>query len=195
MTTTSTPITPELLRALGVRADRAAAWAPALAAAAPLADITTPKRVAAWLAQLMHESRELIYSSEIWGPTQTQLGYDGRRDLGNTRPGDGRRYLGRGPIQVTGRANYARCRDDLRAAGIPGVPDFEAIPEALSLPEWGARAAAIWWQRNGVNPYADRGAIDDVSSIVNRGSPGKVANGADDRRRIYQQACRVMGVS
>lgn len=192
--TATTTITPDLLRALGVRSDRASAWAPALAGAAALADITTPRRVAAWLAQLMHESRELIYTTEVWGPTPTQVRYDGRRDLGNTQPGDGRRYLGRGPLQVTGRANYRRCRDNMRAAGVPGVPDFEAHPDELGLPEWGARAAAIWWRDNGVNQYADRGAIDDVSSIVNRGRPGMIANGADDRRRIYGLACRALGL-
>ena len=201
MTTSTLPtsvkiITPELLQRLGVSAQRAAAWAPALAAAAPLADITTPLRVAAWLAQIVHESGALAFVREAWNPAQVpaQARYEGRKDLGNIYPGDGRKFLGRGPLQVTGRANYARCRDDLRSLGMRDCPDLEEHPEMLELPALGAAAAAAWWRRNRVNVVADRGDIDNVSSIVNRGRPGLVAMHQQQRRDLYAIACRSLGI-
>lgn len=59
-----------------------------------------------FLAQCMHESGYLKYTKEIWGPTAQQLKYEGRKDLGNSQPGDGKLFMGRGPIQTTGRSNY-----------------------------------------------------------------------------------------
>jgi putative chitinase len=67
-------------------------------------EVTTPLRQAAFLAQLAHESGQFRFMEEIWGPTPAQRRYEGRRDLGNIQPGDGFRYKGRGPIQITGRA-------------------------------------------------------------------------------------------
>ncbi|MGR6534281.1 glycoside hydrolase family 19 protein, partial [Brevundimonas sp. RM1] len=65
-------------------------------------------RLAHFMGQCGHESGGFRFMEEIWGPTQAQRGYEGRADLGNTQSGDGRRYQGRGPIQLTGRANYRR---------------------------------------------------------------------------------------
>ena len=62
--------------------------------------------LAQFLAQVMHESGGLRYVREIWGPTKAQARYEGRKDLGNTQPGDGKRFMGRDVIQVTGRANH-----------------------------------------------------------------------------------------
>src|SRR5438552_406834 len=84
--------------------------------------INTFLREAAFLAQIAHESAELRFMEEIWGPTPAQRGYEGRADLGNTQPGDGKRFKGRGPIQLTGRANYRSYGQRL------GV-DLESHPE------------------------------------------------------------------
>jgi predicted chitinase len=74
--------------------------------------IDAPPRAAAFLAQLAHESGQLRFMEEIWGPTGQQLRYEPASSLatslGNTQAGDGKRFKGRGPIQITGRANYQR---------------------------------------------------------------------------------------
>lgn len=147
-----------------------------------------PARLAAFLAQLAHESGSLRYLVELWGPTPAQRRYEGRRDLGNVVPGDGYRFRGRGWLQVTGRANYAATRDRLRQLYGITVPDFEAEPEALGTSLWGSRASAEWWFRHGLNALADASEFDDISSVINTGRRGRVANGADDRRARWETA-------
>lgn len=82
-----------------------AALFPHLVAAMDEAQINTPLRIAAFLAQVAHESYEFKYMTEIWGPTDAQKRYEPpstlATKLGNTQPGDGKRYMGRGPIQLT----------------------------------------------------------------------------------------------
>lgn len=97
--------------------------------------IVGSKRASAFIAQIGHESGQLRYVREIWGPTAAQRGYEGREDLGNTVPGDGRKYCGRGLIQITGRANYAKCGE---ALGL----DLISHPELLELPQHAAMSAA-----------------------------------------------------
>lgn len=65
---------------------------------------------------------------EIWGPTKQQLGYEGREDLGNTKPGDGKKYAGRGYCQITGRKNYARATK-LTGRDLVNNPDIALEPE------------------------------------------------------------------
>src|SRR4051812_46296976 len=96
----------ELMACTGcVRFDRANELLGHIVAAMSEFEINTPERQAAFLAQVGHESGGLRFMVERWGPTESQRRYEMRHDLGNTEPGDGHRYLGRGLIQLTGRAN------------------------------------------------------------------------------------------
>ena len=67
--------------------------------------LNKPHRLAHFLAQIMHESGSFKYDKEIWGPTAAQKRYEGRADLGNTQAGDGKRFMGRSAMQLTGRYN------------------------------------------------------------------------------------------
>ena len=98
-------MTPQLLQAaLGCSQEQAARFAEPLRAACALYGIDTPRRLAAFLAQVGHESGSLRFTSEVWGPTSVQSRYEGRADLGNVQPGDGRKFSGHGLIQI-GRAH------------------------------------------------------------------------------------------
>lgn len=115
-------MTPDLLRAaVGCSAALAERYAAPLTDACRVFGIDTPQRQAAFLAQVAHESGSFRYVREIWGPTAAQQRYEGRADLGNTEPGDGQRYLGRGLIQLTGRANARQARDALQGTSTLAV--------------------------------------------------------------------------
>lgn len=131
-------VTAELLvRAVGCSPTVAEVFAPHLDETCHLYSIDTPVRLAAFLAQVGHESGSLVYVREVWGPTPAQAGYEGRADLGNTEPGDGSLFRGRGLIQVTGRGNYRAVRDRMRARfGWDLIPDFVESPKALETPRW-----------------------------------------------------------
>jgi len=142
-------------------------------------------RVAAFIAQIGHESGQLRRVREIWGPTAVQLGYEGRKDLGNTQPGDGAKYRGRGLIQITGRANYAMCGE---ALGL----DLVNQPELLEQPGPACLSAAWYWASRGLNTLADAGNNKDIGSIINTGRPGRTPNGAADRDTLYAVALKVL---
>lgn len=173
-------ITPELLTdALTIPAARALIWASTLSAACRHYGITTPMQIAAFIAQVGHESSRLRYVRELWGPTPAQARYEGRLDLGNTEPGDGLRYRGRGLIQITGRANYQRCA---LALGL----DLIAQPELLETPVNAAMSAAWFWEAHCLNDLADVGDMRGITKIINGGY-----NGLDDRLAIYEKALEV----
>lgn len=142
--------------------------------------IVGPKRAAAFIAQIGHESGQLRYVREIWGPTSAQRGYEGREDLGNTVPGDGRKYCGRGLIQITGRANYAKCGEALSL-------DLISFPELLELPQHAAMSAAWFWKQNGLNDLADRDQFNTITRRINGG-----LNGLADRLALWKKACEVL---
>src|SRR5262245_5577431 len=149
-------------------------------------EINTPLRAAAFLAQLAHESGQLRFMEEIWGPTAAQKRYeppsDLARRLGNTQPGDGKRFKGRGPIQITGRANYQRYGDLL------GV-DLIRNPDLAATPQVAFQIAATFWTTNGLNELADAGNFTDITRRINGG-----LNGLEDRLRFYDIAKNVLGV-
>ena len=141
------------------------------------AAINTPARQAAFLAQLAHESLGLTAFEEF----ASGAAYEWRTDLGNTHAGDGRRYKGRGPIQLTGRANY-------RAAGKALGLDLEGNPELAATPEIGFRVATWYWSSRNLNQLADVGDFDAITYRINGGY-----NGHHDRRHYWSRAKDVLG--
>lgn len=158
---------------------RGEVFLPHLNAAMEEYGIDTPARQAAFLAQIAHESGSLRYVKEL----ATGGAYEGRKDLGNTEPGDGIRYKGRGLIQITGRHWYQRAAD---ALGI----DFVNHPELLEETENACRVSAWWWNVNNVNALADEGDIRKITRRVNGGT-----NGLAERTEYYERAKRVLGLS
>lgn len=124
--------------------------------------INTPARMAAFLAQIAVESGELRYLREIWGPTGWQLKYESHHGLGNIQPGDGKRFLGRGLIQLTGRANYAEFGEWL------DLPLLDQ-PELLEQPLHAARSAACFWQKRRCNELADSSQFKTLTARINPG--------------------------
>jgi putative chitinase len=172
-----------LARCTGARLDRAQRFLEAITAAMDEFDINTPARQAAFLAQIGHESGGLHWTTEIWGPTEAQRRYEGRRDLGNTQPGDGFRFRGRGLIQTTGRDNYRRTGEAL------GV-DLIADPDALAQPVLAARSAGWFWKDKGLNELADKGDFLAVTKRINGGY-----NGLSERQMLWADAKAALGVS
>ena len=158
-------------------AERAAEIAPHVSAAMAEADINTPERKAMFIAQLAHESGGFVYSEEI----ASGAAYEGRADLGNTQPGDGVRFKGRGYIQLTGRANYEEAG---RALGL----DLVNNPELAAEPENAARVAAWYWSSRDINDAADAGDFRQVTRLINGGY-----NGLADRQAYYARAQDAFG--
>lgn len=132
--------------------------------------IDTPLRQSHFLAQVGHESDELRHTEEI----ASGDAYEGRLDLGNTVPGDGRKFKGRGLIQLTGRANYAAYGD---AIGV-NLVDGDNYTQLATDPDLAADVACWFWQTHGLNALADQ---DDVITITRRINGG--VNGLADRQR------------
>ena len=201
--------------------DQLAAIAPALApeqrrqyvealnAAMEEFDINTPLRLAAFLAQTAHESKnfskreeELSYSAErlkvVWPARFPDLAkaqqyarnpeklanftYGNRNGNGPEASGDGWKYRGRGFIQITGRANYQACGDGL------GI-DLVEGPEKLLQPDLAFRSAAWFWSSHKLNPLADVGDIKKITRVINGGVVG-----LDERLKLYNKIKKLLGV-
>ena len=143
-------------------------------------------RTAAFVAQLAHESAEFRFMEELWGPIPAQVRYEPPSDLatrlGNTQPGDGKRFKGRGPIQITGRFNYKKYGDLL------GV-DLIGHPELAAQPEVAFSTAGLFWKTNGLNEFADGQDFVTITRRINGGT-----NGLPDRERYYARAKDVLAV-
>jgi predicted chitinase len=152
---------------------RAAALWPYFLDALAYSDVSTCKRIAAFVAQVGHESVGLLYFEEI----ASGQAYEGNiKSLGNTQPGDGPRYKGRGPIQLTGRTNY-------RLAGRALHRDFEAHPEQVCMPSGGFLATAYFWKSHGLNTLADNGDFTTLTRRINGGT-----NGLSARQQRWSKA-------
>ncbi|MFL6417635.1 MAG: glycoside hydrolase family 19 protein [Bryobacteraceae bacterium] len=139
--------------------------------------IDTPLRKAHFLAQLGHESCDLRYSQEL----ASGAAYEGRTDLGNTHPGDGPRFKGRGLIQITGRFNYA-------AYGRHKTRDFVTPPAHDLLatdPELAVDVSCWFWTRHNLNALSDSDDIRAVTKTINGGYNGL----ADRQARLDRAKC------
>ncbi len=170
----------QLLQILPNAGAKAGVFAPALNTAMGRYQIVGLQRIAAFIAQIGHESGQLCYVRELWGPTPAQARYEGRADLGNTMAGDGFKYRGRGLIQITGRANYRECGE---ALGL----DLISQPELLEEPEWAAKSTAWFWSTRGLNTLADAGAFERITRRINGG-----LNGLAVRLALWEKARAVL---
>ena len=148
--------------------------------------INTPLRKQHFLAQILHESGRFRWLEEIWGPTAQQKRYDPAsgsslsRTLGNTEPGDGYRFRGRGAIQLTGRDNY-RAFNKAVEEGVIQNPDLVSrLPLAMDAAGW-------YWQKRDLNRLADKDAAEAITRKINGGY-----NGLADRKRLLARAKRVI---
>ncbi|MDT9642569.1 glycoside hydrolase family 19 protein [Pseudomonas protegens] len=176
----------QLLQILPNAGAKAGVFVPALNAAMSKYAIITRLRIAAFLAQIGHESGQLQYVREL-GSNQYLSKYDTgtlAKRLGNTpeADGDGQKYRGRGLIQVTGRANYEACSEAL-------FSDARLLntPELLESPVYAALSAGWFWQRAGLNTLADKGDFLTITKRINGGT-----NGLADREALYERALKVL---
>lgn len=176
----------QLLQILPNAGAKAGVFVPALNAAMSKYAIITRLRIAAFIAQIGHESGQLQYVREL-GNNQYLSKYDTgtlAKRLGNTpeADGDGQKYRGRGLIQVTGRANYEACSEAL-------FSDARLLntPELLETPVYAALSAGWFWQRAGLNTLADKGDFLTITRRINGGT-----NGLADREALYERALKVL---
>lgn len=199
------PITQQqLLQILPNAGPVAGVFVPVLNTAMGKYSIITPARIAAFLAQVGHESGQLrtLVENLNYSAQALQSCWPARFDaamaaqyahrperianvvygsrMGNTAPGDGWKYRGRGLIQLTGKSNYQRCGE---ALGL----DLVGSPELLEQPANAALAAGWFWSVNGLNTLADAGNFTQITQRVNGAQ-----NGAADRLAIYQRALKVL---
>jgi len=172
-------------------------------------DISTPKRQACFLGQVMHESGSFKFTKEnlnysakalmaTWPSRFPDLEiasqferqpekiankvYSGR--MGNTEDGDGAKYIGRGLIQVTGKENYTHCGE---ALGL----DLVANPQLLEEPRYAALSAGWFWNKKGLNALADEGTKDSFEVMTKRINGGLL--GLDDRKSKMIEVLKALG--
>lgn len=144
------------------------------------AQINTPMRIAAFLAQTGSESGDFKFMEEI----ASGSAYENRDDLGNTQKGDGVRFKGRGPIQLTGRANYTAFSKAMGKGDL-----FVRQPELVATYEWGFKASAWYWNSRNLNKYADKGQFNYITFRINGG-----CRASQDRDRRYLRAKAALGI-
>jgi len=144
--------------------------------------ITNNRRMAHFIAQIAHESASFTFAEEIADGSA----YEGRIDLGNTKPGDGKRFKGRGLIQLTGRANYRAYTQDNPGSGV----DYEANPQLVASDAFVAVDVACWyWKKHGISKLADEDDVRAVTKTINGGY-----NGLDDRADYLARAKAVFKI-
>lgn len=146
-------------------------------------DIDTAQRQSSFLAQIAHESTQLLYVQEL----ASGDAYENRKDLGNTHAGDGHMFRGHGLIQITGRANHQACADFFKM----NLLDFLAW---VIQDEGATSASGWWWYSNRANLVADTGDELAVSRLVNCGSAHSkcTPNGLKERLAFKAVAMKVL---
>lgn len=168
--------------------ERYAELLPAVQKALKDCDCTNIERITMWFAQIGHESVGLQYMEEIADGSQ----YEGRTDLGNTEPGDGRKFKGRGPIQVTGRHNYSVLSQWAFGKRLVPTPSyFVDNPDELASDTYGFIGVVWYWTvaRPQINSLCDANDLEGVTRAINGG-----LNGLRDRRERWEH-CKAMGIS
>ncbi|WP_137823638.1 glycoside hydrolase family 19 protein [Pseudomonas sp. D(2018)] len=167
---------------------RVALFTPAINGAVRRWAINTPKRMAAFLAQVGHESGHLKYVRELGGAAYLAKYDTGKlaERLGNTpeADGDGQLYRGRGLIQITGRYNY-----QMASIALFGDARLLKEPWLLEEPDWAVQSAGWFWFSKELNTLADAGEFVRITRIINGGT-----NGLTERREIWARARKVLGV-
>lgn len=126
------------------------------------AQLNAPRRLAYFVAQGAIETDRYKTLREYGSEERFMRLYEGRKDLGNIRPGDGARYCGRGLLMTTGRFNYRKLQQ------VTGLPVL-ASPELLEEPKNGALAAAQYWTWRECNTYCDKGQFTQLTKVINGG--------------------------
>ena len=161
--------------------ERYSALLPAVSKCLADCGATTVPRIAMWMAQIGHESGGLRWMAELADGSA----YEGRSDLGNIQRGDGPRYKGRGPIQVTGRSNYTNLSKWAYQNGLCPTPTyFVDAPDELASDKYGFVGVTWYWttQRD-LNGASDRRDLNAATKMINGG-----LNGIDDRKARYERA-------
>lgn len=178
--------TQQLLQILPNAGKQAGVFASALSLAMDRYQINNRLRMAAFIAQVGHESGQFRYVRELGGD-QYLSKYDTgplAKRLGNTpeTDGDGQKYRGRGLIQITGRDNYLAC-----SKALFGDDRLLRTPELLEQAEWACKSAAWFWNSRSLNALADAGDFVGVTRRINGG-----VNGLAERQTFYAAALRVL---
>ena len=183
-------------------------WFEAIYEILPEYEITTPQRVAAFLAHCAHESGGFVFLKENLNYKAASLRrvfpkyfpddaiaaqyagkgemianrvYANRMGNGPEESGDGWRYCGRGLIQLTGKNNYTFF------AGSLDIPVEEAS-EYLQTFEGAVQSACFFWEQNKLNQWADAGDILTLTKRINGGTIG-----LEDRIKHYEHALHIFG--
>lgn len=135
--------------------------------------------MAAFIAQALHESGCFKWVRELADGSA----YEGRADLGNTTPGDGKLYKGRGLFQITGKFNYAAISKDFYGDAATLLKN----PDLLATPQNATRAAYWFWSKHHLNALADTGEFETITRRINGG-----LNGEAERIAYYEAAKRAL---
>jgi putative chitinase len=153
-------------------------------------DLHQPWVLAHYAAQIMVESACFRYDRELWNGKGAQATYEGRKGLGNTVAGDGKLFMGRTAIQITGRANTAEFYKWCQAKFLcERVPDFVKTPDLMNTDPWEGLGPVWYWDTRKLSALANKNDIETISVRINGGH-----NGYEERLRFYTRvALTILG--